>query len=639
MRKQLLGATAVLLGAASIGLAVPAAPSHASAWKTLDKIPFPAGIVQDVEVVSTGDGDAVAAAIISGAVHAYTATDGAWSDHALVRVDVNAEQLVLATDEAGDTAVGWLEMVNGDKRLKVARQTSPTSWVAAAAPMTPAGADVTATPELGITGSGRVIVAATIDDGADIDQRLIVNEWAKGGQPDTPKVLSTTDASNPTLDVNSKGEALVAYNFTGLINNVLTVHRRSANGTWNIGDSTSNSGNIASAPDVAISENGQGQVIYSVVSNNFYRVETSRVLPTGEALNAELVEVSDDLTSEPSVDMNSSGSALFAWISKKDGVTSVRWAAATNGAYPGAAAALPGTLADAEAPIARVGEGTLRVIQHRGNGRITTHQRNVTAAATPFVGTTTPAGFGADSEADVDNHGNAVMAGFTADGTFARFFDGNGPDVTMIKPDKSAIAGTSVVASWSASDSLSPLQQTTDLYMTTARWNQPGHGDPKLIRDNLIGTATSQDVLAGATYCFQAWIVDTANNGGGSDKKCISVPLDDTSLAGSGWSRSSKTDVFQNTWSTTSTKGRTLTRSGVQAKQLSLVASKLPTGGTVRVSWGNTTLKTISLKGTAANKVIIPIVTWAGLHTGTVKITVVSESGKSVRIDGLVVAK
>lgn len=57
------------------------------------------------------------------------------------------------------------------------------------------------------------------------------------------------------------------------------------------------------------------------------------------------------------------------------------------------------------------------------------------------------------------------------------------------------------------------------------------------------------------------------------------------------------------------------------------------------MSWGNTTLKTISLKGTAANKVIIPIVTWAGLHTGTVKIMVVSESGKSVRIDGLVIAK
>lgn len=637
MRKQLIGVTAVLLGATTLGVGLPTAPTHAAAWKTMTQIPFPAGVVTDVEVVSTGDGDAVAAAIIGGAVHAYTATDGVWNDHALVRVDVNAERLVLATDEAGETAVGWLEMVNGDKRLKVARQTSPSSWTAAATPMTPAGADVTGKAEIGITASGRVIAAATIDDGADIDHRLVTNQWAKGGQPGTPEVLSSADAHNPSLDVNSKGEALVAYNYTGLINNVLTVHRRTANGDWNIGDSTSNSGNIASAPDVAISENGTGQVIYSVVSNDYYRVETSRVQTNGVALNAELVELSEDLTSEPSVDMNASGSALFAWISNKDGVKSVRYAFAANGAYPGVASALPGTLADAQSPIAKVGEGSLRAIQHSGNGLIRTHQR--TSTAQPFVAVTSPAGFNVDSALDVDNHGNAVQAGFTAAGAFGRFFDGGAPTVTMLEPAQGAIAETSLFASWSGTDSLSPLQPTTDVYLTTSRWNQADFGDPTLIRDNLDGTATSWDVPAGATYCFQARMNDTANNGANSDKKCTTVPLDDPSLAGSGWSRSAKTGAFQGTWSTTSTKGRVLTRSGVQAKQLSLVASKLPTGGTVRVSWGNTTLKTISLKGTAANKVIIPIITWAGLHTGTVKITVVSDSGKSVRIDGLVIGK
>lgn len=638
MRRQLLGATAVLLGATTLGVGVPTAPTHAAAWKTMTAVPFPAGAVTDVEIVSTGDGDAVAAAIIGGAVHAYTATNGAWTDHALVRGDVDAERLVLATDEAGDTAVGWVENVNGDDRLRVARQTGPSTWTGTGlSPMTPAGADVTGFPEIGIAGNGLVVAVATIDDGGDIDQRLVANEWPKGGLPGVAKVLSSADASNPSLDVNSKGEALVAYNFTGLINNVLTVQRRTPGQGWNVGDSTSNSGNIASAPDVAISENGTGQVIYSVVSNGFYRVETSRVQTNGVALNAELVEVSQDFTSEPSVDMNSSGSALFAWISNKDGVKSVRYAFAANGAYPGVASALPGTLADAQAPVAKVGEGSLRVIQHSGNGLIRTHQR--TSTVQPFVAVTSPAGFNVDAALDVDDHGNAVQAGFTAGGVSARFFDGGAPTVTMSAPTKDAIADTSLFASWSGSDSLSPLQPTTDVYLTTSRWNQAGFGDSKLIRDNVDGTATSWDVPAGATYCFQARMNDTANNGANSDKKCTSVPLDDTSLAGSGWSRSAKTGVFQNTWTTTSTKGRTLTRSGVQAKQLALVASKLPTGGTVRVTWNGTTLKTISLKGTSANKQVLPIITWATLHTGTVKITVTSESGKSVRIDGLVVAK
>ena len=58
--------------------------------------------------------------------------------------------------------------------------------------------------------------------GGDSNHELVVNEWPKGGTPGSPHTISASDSWNPSLDVNSKGEALVAYNFTGLINNVLT---------------------------------------------------------------------------------------------------------------------------------------------------------------------------------------------------------------------------------------------------------------------------------------------------------------------------------------------------------------------------------------------------------------------------------
>ena len=46
-----------------------------------------------------------------------------------------------------------------------------------------------------------------------------------------------------------------------------------------------------------------------------------------------------------------------------------------------------------------------------------------------------------------------------------------------------------------------------------------------------------------------------------------------------------------------------------------------------------------SISGAAAAKKVYPIVSWAGLHTGTLTIKVISASGRPVRIDGLVVAK
>jgi hypothetical protein len=633
MRKQLLGATALLIGATTVGLGVPPAPSQALAWKTMNEIPFPAGSVTDVEVVSTGDGDAVAAAIISGAVHAYTATDGVWTGHSLVRVDVDANRLMVASNEKGDTAIGWVETVAGDDRVRVARQLSSTSWSASSL-MTPSGADVAGVPDLGIDGSGRIIAVATVD-GPENDQELFATEWAKGGSVGAPDSISVSDSSTPSLDVNSKGEALVAFNYTGLINNVLTVVRRTPGKGWNVGDGTKNSGNIASVPDVAISENGHGQVIYSVVSNGYYRVETSRVLPTGVALDAEIVEYSNDFTSEPQVDINASGSALFAWISNKDGVKSVRHASAAPGAYPGVAQALPGTRADAQHPIVRVGEGNLRLVQHSGNNKITTHHRN--GAGQDFAPTTTPSGFSADTDLDLDARGNAVLVGFTAAGVRGRFLDAAAPTISLSQPGPTTI-GLSVPIKWSASDALTPQLPGTDLYMTRARWNQGSFTAPAVIVDGAPGTTAAYKPLLGTTYCFQARVVDSANNGATSTRRCTTVPLDDTSLAGGGWTRAKKSGRFNNTWTHTSKKGRTLTRTGVKAQKLALLASKLPTGGKVRVTWNGTTIRTINLQGKAANKVVLPIITWGNVRSGTLKI-VVTSSGKSVRIDGLVVTK
>lgn len=637
MRSKVLGLAAAAVAAGALTLGVPTAPVHAAAWKTVSGIPFPAGAITEIEVVSTGNGDAVAAAIINGAVHAYTAVDGVWTSHALVRGDVDATRLVLASNESGDNAVGWVEDVAGHDRLRVSRQSSPNVWAGhLLGPMTPAGADVVGLPQLGISGDGRVITAATVD-GEESNHELVVTEWAKGGgSPSAPKTISASDSWNPSLDVNSKGEALLAYNYTGLVDDVLTVSRRSAGGTWSLGDSTSNSGNIASAPDVAIAETGEGQVIYGVVATESYLAETSRVLANGTALDGEVLSDTTEFVSEPTVDMDAAGNALFAWIAETDGTTSVRHARAAAGAWPGTPQTLTGTLPDAERPIARI-DGGRQLVQHSGNGKVTTHFR--TSALQSFGQVSTGTGYLADSGLDLDAGGNAVTVGVQSGTTQARFFDSGGPSVTLSKPGSATNVSVAVPLAWSASDSLSALQPGTDLYLSTSGWNQAAFSTPAVIVDGAAGTTTSYTATPGATYCFQARVADTSSNAATSAKKCTTVPLDDKALAGPGWTRATKAGQFRSTWTTTSTKGRTLTRTGIKAKRLALVANRVSNGGVVEVRWNGTLIRKISLKGTAATKKVYPIVTWGTVHTGTLTIKVISANGRSVRIDGLVVAK
>lgn len=637
MRSKVLGLATAAVAAGALTLGVPTAPAQAVAWKAVTEVPFPAGTISEIEVVSTGDGDAVAAAIIDGAVHAYTAVDGVWTGHALVRADVDATRLVLASNQSGDNAVGWVENVAGDDRLRVSRQQSQAVWSGhLLGPMTPSGADVVGLPQLGISGDGRVITAATID-GEESNHELVVTEWAKGGgSPGAPKTISAGDAWNPSLDVNSKGEALLAYNYTGLIDDVLNVSRRSAAGVWSIGDSTSNSGDLASAPDVAIAETGEGQVVYAVVATEAYMVETSRVLTNGTALNGEILSNTPEFASEPTVDMDAAGNALFAWIADKDGTTSVRHARAAVGSYPGTPQTLTGTLPDAERPIARINGGR-QFVQHSGNGKVTTHYR--TSALQSFAQVSTGTGYAADTGLDLDRSLNAVMVGVQSGSTQARFFDSGAPSVALTQPGSSTTVSSSVPLKWSAADSLSGLKPGTDLYLSSAAWNKSGFSAPAVVVDDAPGSERTYAAAPGATYCFQARVVDAASNAATSAKRCTTVPLDDKSLAGSGWTRAAKPGHFRGTWSATSTKGRVLTRTGVKATRLALVAARRTNGGRVEIRWNGTVIRTISLKGANANRVVFPIKTWDSVRSGNLKIKVVSANGRPVRIDGLVVAK
>ena len=124
-------------------------------------------------------------------------------------------------------------------------------------------------------------------------------------------------------------------------------------------------------------------------------------------------------------------------------------------------------------------------------------------------------------------------------------------------------------------------------------------------------------------------------------RRTFNVPFDDRALAGAGWTRTKAKKHFKNTVTTTTTLGAALTtRQTLKFRRVALVADKGRGYGTVKVFWGNKMLREVSLHANRLQtRKVIPIKRFAGkLRSGRLRIVVVS-SGRTVRIDGIGVAR
>lgn len=155
------------------------------------------------------------------------------------------------------------------------------------------------------------------------------------------------------------------------------------------------------------------------------------------------------------------------------------------------------------------------------------------------------------------------------------------------------------------------------------------------------GTSANFTGTSGSNYCFDVAITDNVGNVSayGADQ-CIAIPLNNTGFTHStGWTKSTGSGYFLSTFSKSSKLGASLTKSGVKAKYLALVATKCKGCGKVKVYMGSTLLKTIDLSATSTKKgQVIPIKQWSSVTTGKVTIKVATSS-KPVIIEGLGISK
>lgn len=153
------------------------------------------------------------------------------------------------------------------------------------------------------------------------------------------------------------------------------------------------------------------------------------------------------------------------------------------------------------------------------------------------------------------------------------------------------------------------------------------------------GTTSAASTISttpGSTYCLSVRSRDRAGNlSGWSGQRCTAVALDDRSLTATpGWARGTAAGNYRSTATTAARLGVVLTRTGVQARRLSLVARRCLGCGTVGIYWNGALIKRVSLAAASTSyRQMLPIVDFGTTRTGTV--TVRTLSAGTVSIDGL----
>ncbi|HET7530019.1 MAG TPA: glycoside hydrolase domain-containing protein [Mycobacteriales bacterium] len=164
-------------------------------------------------------------------------------------------------------------------------------------------------------------------------------------------------------------------------------------------------------------------------------------------------------------------------------------------------------------------------------------------------------------------------------------------------------------------------------------WHQPPAWQHTRARSQTAG------LRPGFTYCFSARATDrSGNTGRWAAPTCIARATDDRALAaGPNWHRGTGSVFYLGTVTTATRHGASVTRSGVQARRIGIVATTCPKCGAVRVYVGSTPIADIDLTSSSSHRRAIRLLpAFSSLRTGTVRVRIRSATGIHVQIDGLV---
>ncbi|WP_183094130.1 hypothetical protein [Nocardioides stalactiti] len=644
MSKQLLTTLAAAAVAAStVALATPVV---AADWTHADVITTTADTAvnpgRNFEVVGYGDGFAAAVWFDTGpagrrvmaARFKPNANNGEWDlPVAISTFGHSAYDPTIEVNGNGDLVAAWTENHDGVEELYAAVQPVDGVW-SPARNLTPGATNVVPGIDVGIADDRTVYAAAEYTDADDATFGLRVVEWAYPALPEEP-LLVVADGGEPALDVSGAGEVVLAFTDGGADQYAYTRH--SPGGTWKAAVPLGS----ATQETAAATINDDGEAAVAYVSLGSANATVQLVAPAGGKKGTAKVLASGVSGTSPVIDIDGTGRLLAAWADVTGSAAIIHASSLFGGAWTTTSSpAVGGTVGNLDAGIAE--SGAQAVGYTASSRQVVLHRPRSGVDFTPWVSAD---GYAARGSVATDLRGNVVALGalLGPDSTLrARYLDTVGPTVTATGWSGSVLT-TEVLRSPGISfetaggDWLSGLS-SVDVLARVAPWNAAGYGPRTTLADDRPAGATQVDLPAGASYCLAVRGTDgVGNNGEISKEVCFTTPLDDRAFTATGWTLVDGPAPYQGTLTTTKTKGRALVRTGVRARHLALLVTKVVDGGKVQVKLGDEVLGNYSLEGTGS-KQLIDVATFDEVRTGTLRITVISE-GKPVRIDGVVIAK
>jgi hypothetical protein len=213
------------------------------------------------------------------------------------------------------------------------------------------------------------------------------------------------------------------------------------------------------------------------------------------------------------------------------------------------------------------------------------------------------------------------------------------PAVTVLEPPRDTVLGWASFR-YRARDDEAGLA-SYDVRYRRARYDSPfgGYWLPNDWQRRPQDFVYIEDPEPGYEYCFSARARDRLGNlSAWSAERCDAAPADDRRFSASpGWTRGTGSAYYEQTYTSTVTRGARLTLPGVGAHTMTLVAMRCPTCGHLRVWHAGEAVASFDLAAPVTEyRARLPMQWSPGLRSGPVTIEVLS-SGKTVRIDGLAV--
>ncbi|RYB95083.1 PKD domain-containing protein [Nocardioides oleivorans] len=429
---------------------------------------------------------------------------GTWSAALTLSGDVGAAVAPqLAANGRGDLVAAWESGPSTTSRVQASVRGDSGGW-SAAETLSEAGQGASS-PSVAIDRTGRATVLWVRSDGTN--RRVQASSRGTNGAWSTPTTLSEAGnaARQPSVGVDGTGRLTAVWGRSDGTNYRVQSSTRAPDGDWTVASTVSDAGQSASAPTVAVDEDGTATALWIRSDGANARIQASSRPPgSGWSIPVNISDPNQGVFGDPAAAVDAAGVVTVAWsqlvnTNYRTQVSTRRpggvWTPGTtisvagqNGLYPSVASRGAHTVVTWL--LAGVDQSQAQASTRAGDGSWRTPVRLSSGTPTiPAVG--------------VDPSGNAVVTwGDKGEGTTvyrirASALDGAGPVVTAFSAPATATAGQPTNLSLAAYDVWSAVAGTT--------WS---FGDGS----TASGAAVSHTWSAPGTYTVTATVADAVGN-------------------------------------------------------------------------------------------------------------------------------